>query len=294
MMAFMGTILAHGVAPSRRCPATRSNRTRLDRRTAAMAARHVACRAPDVVRASARGDRCRTAARRPPAGRSAARPPRWSEERVTMTEAADSAHDPGTPCWVSLMVHGLDRDPGVLRRAVRLGVRARARSSSARTSGPCSTARRSPGIGRAAAGPPPAGRLDALSRLGRRGRDGGDDPGLRRHGRRWARWTPAEAGRLAIASDPSGAVFGIWQAAAHLGTARRRRARHPGLERAGDPRDVGRRASSTRRSSATNRRTAVRLRPSLDYVTLHSGGRPVAGAPRRGHTPCPATGARTG
>ncbi|MFF1381742.1 VOC family protein [Streptomyces sp. NPDC058308] len=28
-----------------------------------------------------------------------------------------------------------------------------------------------------------------------------------------------EAGRLAIASDPTGAVFGIWQAAAHLGTA---------------------------------------------------------------------------
>ncbi|MDT0612310.1 VOC family protein [Streptomyces lancefieldiae] len=28
-----------------------------------------------------------------------------------------------------------------------------------------------------------------------------------------------EAGRLAICSDPSGAVFGIWQAAAHLGTA---------------------------------------------------------------------------
>ncbi|MET9830443.1 VOC family protein [Streptomyces sp. NPDC006385] len=29
----------------------------------------------------------------------------------------------------------------------------------------------------------------------------------------------AEAGRLAICSDPSGAVFGIWQAAAHHGTA---------------------------------------------------------------------------
>lgn len=29
----------------------------------------------------------------------------------------------------------------------------------------------------------------------------------------------AEAGRMALGSDPSGAVFGIWQAAAHLGTA---------------------------------------------------------------------------
>jgi predicted enzyme related to lactoylglutathione lyase len=29
----------------------------------------------------------------------------------------------------------------------------------------------------------------------------------------------AEAGRLAIGSDPAGAVFGAWQAAAHLGTA---------------------------------------------------------------------------
>ncbi|GGJ05076.1 VOC family protein [Streptomyces brasiliensis] len=30
--------------------------------------------------------------------------------------------------------------------------------------------------------------------------------------------TAADAGRLAIASDPSGAVFGLWQAARHLGT----------------------------------------------------------------------------
>ncbi|MDN3292644.1 VOC family protein [Streptomyces ficellus] len=29
----------------------------------------------------------------------------------------------------------------------------------------------------------------------------------------------ADAGRLAICSDPTGAVFGVWQAAAHLGTA---------------------------------------------------------------------------
>lgn len=29
----------------------------------------------------------------------------------------------------------------------------------------------------------------------------------------------ADAGRMAIVSDPSGAVFGIWQAAAHVGTA---------------------------------------------------------------------------
>ncbi|CAM5249341.1 VOC family protein [Streptomyces violaceorubidus] len=28
-----------------------------------------------------------------------------------------------------------------------------------------------------------------------------------------------EAGRMALGSDPTGAVFGVWQAAAHLGTA---------------------------------------------------------------------------
>jgi hypothetical protein len=39
--------------------------------------------------------------------------PQGAEERVTMTEARGSAglngtaHAPGTPCWVSLMVHGM-------------------------------------------------------------------------------------------------------------------------------------------------------------------------------------------
>ncbi|MGW4724072.1 VOC family protein [Streptomyces sp. NPDC004291] len=132
-----------------------------------------------------------------------------------MTEA--TRHPPGTPCWVSLMVHGLDATQEFYRALFgwefvpgpeQLGPYVRALLG-----------------GREVAG---IGRLP-------------DDRHLR------IAWTPylatedadetaesirgcggtvavgpldaGEAGRMAICSDPTGAVFGVWQAKAHHGTA---------------------------------------------------------------------------
>ncbi|MFC8585195.1 VOC family protein [Streptomyces sp. NPDC057217] len=132
-----------------------------------------------------------------------------------MTEA--TRRPPGTPCWVSLMVHGLDATQEFYRALFgwefvpgpeQLGPYVRALLG-----------------GREVAG---IGRLP-------------DDRHLR------IAWTPylatedadetaesirgcggtvavgpldaGEAGRMAICSDPTGAVFGVWQAKAHHGTA---------------------------------------------------------------------------
>lgn len=82
-----------------------------------------------------------------------------------------------------------------------------------------------------------------------------------------------DAGRLAIASDPMGAVFGIWQAAAHLGTA-----------------VVGRPGTPTWNELLTLETSSVVkfyqnvfdctveavVSADFDYVTLHVDDRPVA------------------
>jgi uncharacterized protein len=81
------------------------------------------------------------------------------------------------------------------------------------------------------------------------------------------------AGRLAIVSDPGGAVFGVWQAAAHLGTA---------LEGApGTP--VWNELVTRETSSVVKFYQAVFgyeaesvLSGDLDYQTLRLNGRPVA------------------
>ncbi|MFF4171691.1 VOC family protein [Streptomyces sp. NPDC001744] len=132
-----------------------------------------------------------------------------------MTEA--TRRTPGTPCWVSLMVHGLDATQEFYHALFgwefvpgpeQLGPYVRALLGDREVAG--------------------IGRLP-------------DDRRLR------IAWTPylatedadetaesirccggtvavgpldaAEAGRLAICSDPTGAVFGVWQAEAHHGTA---------------------------------------------------------------------------
>jgi predicted enzyme related to lactoylglutathione lyase len=90
----------------------------------------------------------------------------------------------------------------------------------------------------------------------------------------------ADAGRMAIGSDPSGAVFGIWQAAAHLGTTV---AGVPGtpawnelltFESAGP-------AKFYRTVFGYEEEPVVSA--DLDYVSLHLGGRPVAGIHGVGH-----------
>ncbi|MCF3121772.1 VOC family protein [Streptomyces arenae] len=82
-----------------------------------------------------------------------------------------------------------------------------------------------------------------------------------------------EAGRMAIASDPAGAVFGIWQAAAHLGSA-----------------VVGRPGTSTWNELVTRETAGVAkfyetvfgytegavVSADFDHLTLHVEGRPVA------------------
>ncbi|NDZ78003.1 VOC family protein [Streptomyces sp. SID10853] len=133
-----------------------------------------------------------------------------------MTEAA-SRRRPGTPCWVSLMVHGLSETqefygdlfgwefrPG----PEQLGPYVRALLGG----------REVAGIGQM---PPdrhlPIGWTTYLA---------SDDVDATAEAVRHCGGTvgvgpldAGEAGRLAIGSDPDGAVFGIWQAAAHLGTA---------------------------------------------------------------------------
>jgi predicted enzyme related to lactoylglutathione lyase len=90
----------------------------------------------------------------------------------------------------------------------------------------------------------------------------------------------ADAGRMAIGSDPSGAVFGIWQAAAHLGTTV---AGVPGtpawnelltFESAGP-------AKFYRTVFGYEEEPVVSA--DLDYVSLHLGGEPVAGIHGLGH-----------
>jgi uncharacterized protein len=150
-----------------------------------------------------------------------------AEERVTMTEARQSAgrrdgaerarRTPGTPGWVSLMVHGLTATqefygalfgwefrPG----PQQLGPYMRALLDGQEVAG----------IGQL----PPDRHLphawtpyfltDDADATAETVRHCGGTVGV-------GPLDAAEAGRLAIASDPAGAVFGIWQAAEHLGTA---------------------------------------------------------------------------
>ncbi|MFJ8544134.1 VOC family protein [Streptomyces sp. NPDC093586] len=126
-------------------------------------------------------------------------------------------HTPGTPCWVSLMVHGPDATqefygalfgwefrPG----PEQLGPYVRALLGGQEVAG----------IGRL-----PVDRhlplawtpylaSDDVNETADAVRSCGGTIGV-------GPLDAAEAGRLVIGSDPSGAVFGVWQAAAHLGTA---------------------------------------------------------------------------
>ncbi|MGW8065110.1 VOC family protein [Streptomyces ziwulingensis] len=143
-----------------------------------------------------------------------------------MTDARGSAgrydetnarHTPGTPCWVSLMVHGpatthdfygalfgWEFQPG----PQQLGPYARALIDG----------REVAGIGQL----PPDRQLPIawtpyfasadVNRTAETVRLCGGTIGV-------GPLDAGEAGRMAIGSDPAGAVFGVWQAAAHLGTA---------------------------------------------------------------------------
>ncbi|MCX4819862.1 VOC family protein [Streptomyces sp. NBC_01142] len=132
-----------------------------------------------------------------------------------MTEA--TRHTPGTPCWVSLMVHGLDAtqdfygalfgwefSPG----PQQLGPYVRALLDGKEVAG----------IGRL-----PADRHLPIAWTPYMATNDAD---VTAEAIRSACGTVAvgpldagEAGRLLVGSDPAGAVFGVWQPAAHRGTA---------------------------------------------------------------------------
>lgn len=204
-----------------------------------------------------------------------------------MTEARGTADQnggargrdvPGAPCWVSLMVHGLStaqefygslfgweflpdpRQPGPYARALLAG-------------------REVAGIGQL----PPDRHLP----IAWTPYFASDDVDLTAETVRLCGGTvgvgpldAGDAGRLLIASDPAGAVFGVWQAAAHLGTAV-----------AGVPGTPAWHELLTYESTSLVKfyRTVFGheeqpvVSAGFDYVTLHVGGRPVAGIHGVGH-----------
>jgi len=198
-----------------------------------------------------------------------------------MTEARESAgrnseahdrHAPGTPCWVSLMVHGMtatqdfygdlfgwEFEPG----PQQLGWYVRARLDGHEVAG----------IGQL----PPDRHLPIAWTPYLASDDADLTAEMVRHSGGTVGVGPldaAEAGRLAIASDPMGAVFGIWQAAAHLGT-----------DITGVPGTPAWNELVTRDSSSVAKfyKTVFGyeeepvVSANFDYVTLHVEGRPVAG-----------------
>ncbi|MFJ6838015.1 VOC family protein [Streptomyces sp. NPDC091209] len=198
-----------------------------------------------------------------------------------MTEARESAgpngttparHTPGTPCWVSLMVHetaatqdfygalfGWEFQPG----PQQLGPYARALLDGHEVAG----------IGQL----PPDRHLPIAWTPYFASADVDQTAETVRHSGGTVGVGPidaAEAGRLAIASDPSGAVFGIWQVAAHLGT---------GIT--GVPGTPAWNELVTRDTESVIKfyqgvfgyELEQTVSADFDYVTLHIDGRPVAG-----------------
>ncbi|MFJ4978373.1 VOC family protein [Streptomyces coeruleorubidus] len=198
-----------------------------------------------------------------------------------MTDARESAgpngapparHAPGTPCWVSLMVHGpattqefygtlfgWEFQPG----PQQLGPYVRALLDGLEVAG----------IGRL----PPDRHLpiawtpyfasENVDLTAETVRSCGGTIGV-------GPLDAADAGRLAIGSDPSGAVFGVWQAAAHLGTSV-----------SGVPGTPAWNELLTFESATVAKfyRTVFGFQEEpvvsadFDYVTLNLGGAPVAG-----------------
>ncbi|UUN29619.1 VOC family protein [Streptomyces sp. FIT100] len=193
-----------------------------------------------------------------------------------MTEA--TRRRPGTPCWVSLMVHGLAATQDFYKALFgwdfvpgpqQLGPYVRALIDGKEVAG----------IGRL----PPERHLpiawttylatDDADATAEQIRMCGGTVGV-------GPLDAADAGRLAIAADPEGAVFGIWQAAAHHGTAL--------LGTHGTP--VWNELVTRETSSVSKFYQSVfgyELEPvvsaDFDYLTLHLDGRPVASLHGVGH-----------
>lgn len=194
-----------------------------------------------------------------------------------MTEAA-ARRAPGTPCWVSLIVHGLDTTQNFYAELFgwefgpgpeQLGPYVRALIDGKEVAG----------IGQL----PPDRHLPIAwtTYLAT------DDADLTAESIRACGGTvgvgpldAGEAGRMAIASDPCGAVFGIWQAARHVGTAL-----------AGSPGTPVWNELVTRETVTVAKfyqavfgyEAEAVVSADFDYQTLHLDGHPVASLHGVGH-----------
>ncbi|MFD9488069.1 VOC family protein [Streptomyces sp. NPDC059991] len=191
---------------------------------------------------------------------------------------AETRRTPGTPCWVSLMVHGLaptqefyaalfgwEFRPG----PASLGPYVRALLDGAEVAG----------IGQL----PPDRHLPIAWTTYLATDDADATAETIRHCGGTVGVGPldaGDAGRLVIASDPEGAVFGAWQAEAHVGTMV-----------AGAPGTPVWNELVTRETAAVSKfyesvfgyeREAV-VPADLDHVTLHIEGRPVCSLHGVGH-----------
>ncbi|GAA1429049.1 VOC family protein [Streptomyces thermospinosisporus] len=198
-----------------------------------------------------------------------------------MTDARGSARQegerparyaPGTPCWVSLMVHGLQATQEFYRALFgwefrpgpqQLGPYVRALLDGREVAG---MGVLPPDLHLPVAWTPYFASADA-DRTAEAVRCCGGTIGV-------GPLDTSDAGRLAIGSDPSGAVFGIWQAAAHTGTAV--------TEVPGTPAwnelitfEAARTAKFYAMVFGYDEEPVVSA--GLDHVTLRLDGRPVAG-----------------
>ncbi|MET9801679.1 VOC family protein [Streptomyces sp. NPDC006368] len=132
-----------------------------------------------------------------------------------MTEAA--RRKPGTPCWVSLMVHDLDATQEFYGALFGWRFRPGPHQLGPYVRGLMDD-REVAGIGRL-----PGERSLPVAWTPYLASDDADETAesIRCSGGTVAvgPLDAAHAGRMVICSDPTGAVFGVWQAAAHLGTA---------------------------------------------------------------------------
>ncbi|MGW7366196.1 VOC family protein [Streptomyces sp. NPDC054841] len=185
---------------------------------------------------------------------------------------------PGTPCWVSLMVHGLSATQEFYRALFgwdfvpgpqQLGPYVRALIGGKEVAG----------IGQL----PPDRHLPIAWTTYMASDDVDETAELIRACGGTVGVGPldvADAGRLAIASDPEGAIFGVWQAAAHTGTALFGTHGTPVWNEL-----VTRETSSVSKfyQSVFGYDVEAVVSADFDYVTLHLDARPVASLHGVGH-----------
>ncbi|MGW0334229.1 VOC family protein [Streptomyces sp. NPDC003011] len=205
-----------------------------------------------------------------------------------MTEARGSAAGPhgpaqarqvpGTPCWVSLMVHGMaatqDFYGALFGWEFRPGPRQLGPYVRALLDGHDVA-----GIGQL----PPDRHLP----IAWTPYFASDDVGLTADTVRLCGGTVGvgpldaeDAGRLVIGSDPSGAVFGVWQAAAHLGTSL---AGVPGTPAWHELLTFETTSVVKFYETVFGHEEEPAVPADCDYVTLRLGDRPVAGVRGVGH-----------